>query len=62
MTAHAMKGDRERCMAAGMDGYISKPIHAATLFEEIERLVPTACAAIPAAEPDLSPQANRGAA
>lgn len=36
MTAHAMKGDRERCLEAGMDGYISKPIHASELFEVIE--------------------------
>ena len=35
MTAHAMKGDEEDCRAAGMDGYVSKPITAAKLFEEI---------------------------
>jgi CheY-like chemotaxis protein/HPt (histidine-containing phosphotransfer) domain-containing protein len=35
MTAHAMKGDRERCIEAGMDGYISKPINGRELEEAI---------------------------
>ncbi len=36
MTAHAMTGDRERCLAAGMDGYISKPIEPQRLFATVE--------------------------
>ncbi len=38
MTAHNMKGDRDRCLQAGMDGYISKPISPKELFEALERL------------------------
>jgi PAS domain S-box-containing protein len=41
MTAYAMKGDKERCLAAGMDGYVSKPINQVELLTMIDAVVPT---------------------
>jgi CheY-like chemotaxis protein len=40
MTAHAMSGDRERCIASGMDGYLSKPIDMRMLFTIVEENAP----------------------
>jgi CheY-like chemotaxis protein len=40
LTAHAMKSDRERCLKAGMDAYLSKPIRLQELFDAVGRLVP----------------------
>jgi two-component system, sensor histidine kinase and response regulator len=39
MTAHAMTGDKERCLEAGMDGYISKPLRVEDLFSTIEEVL-----------------------
>ena len=41
MTAHALNGDRERCIEAGMDGYISKPAKPKDLIQMIDSFAPT---------------------
>jgi CheY-like chemotaxis protein len=41
ITAHAMKTDQERCLAAGMDDYISKPIHLNELIQKVEQFSPS---------------------
>jgi CheY-like chemotaxis protein len=39
MTAHAVKGDRERCLKAGMDDYVSKPLQPEKMLETIDKTV-----------------------
>jgi len=51
MTAHAMEGDRAMCIAAGMDGYISKPLKGKELVEIVEQLGRSAAGASPAFPP-----------
>ncbi len=56
MTAHATPSDRARCKAAGMDGYLCKPVKREELVAAVEQLGPLGNAAVPVAETSTSPE------
>lgn len=66
LTAHAMKGDHERCLEAGMDGYVTKPIRMPDLVAAISQLIPhAACGDIKPVVPGTTigePAADRATA
>ncbi|ELY3544705.1 response regulator [Cronobacter turicensis] len=52
MTAHAMQGDKERCLAMGFDGYLSKPVALVSLADELSRFAPQSATPPPDGLPD----------
>ena len=63
MTASAMKGDQELCLQAGMDSYLSKPVHAEELYQALERFAPRRPprnAPTPPPAPDQAPPPHGG--
>jgi CheY-like chemotaxis protein len=59
VTAHALAGDRERCIAAGMDGYVAKPFTAQSLIQEMNRVVAHTGSESRRADPEASAAAHR---
>ena len=55
VTAHAMKGDREKCVASGMNGYLTKPVNPAAISAAIDQWLPEAAANSVISQPESAP-------